>query len=565
MNADMILCNGTICTMDPEKTMAEAIAFKGDRIVGVGSNDDIKAFEGVNTNVIDLNGEMVLPGLIESHVHLPGNAYNVLYNINLFDAKTLEETESEIRGFIEKHPERDIYYGRGFMTAVFPGEEGVVGPCKERLDKICHDKPVIIVDYGGHVAWLNTKALERFNITEDTPDVEGGIIEKDPVTGKLWGILKEEAKTLYEEQHFNTEERAQALRLCQDILLSYGYTTVLAQRQSGSTDPVPIFDGMKALEDKKELKIRIFAAREIKTCYDEDEQIGDLIRARDEFLLRNGNIKVTTAKFFADGTVEGGSAALIEPYCDAIGRAPGYKGELLWEYDRLENTFVKVLQKGFNIHVHAIGDAAVKETVDALEKAQCKVPGDHRNCITHLQVVRDEDIKRMADLGIVACVNAFWHFKDPCVFFDAEKPYLGENRANKEFPLKSFLAAGAVITCSADYPVTTQPNAFHAVRAGMTRNVYHEEFYKVSKLKDPDDPAYLLNKDERVGIWDMLKAYTNNAAYALHMEDEIGSLETGKKADAIIIDRNIFDIGPLEMSEVKVLKTIFEGKIVYER
>lgn len=563
MTADLVLWNGNVYTMDETMATAEAVAIRGNRIVAVGRNSDIQNYAGKGTVLVDLQGKTVLPGLIEPHVHLPGNAYNVMYNINLFEAKTLMETMEMIRDFIQAHPERDIYYGRGFMTAVFPGEEGGIGPRKERLDAICADKPVILVDYGGHIAWLNSKALETFHITEDTPQMEGGVIEKDPDTGKLWGILKEEAKLLYEEQSFTTEERTRALKWCQNILDQYGYTAVLAQRQSGSTDPVPIFDGMAALEDEGGLHMRICAAREIKASFDEDEQIKDMEEKRKLFSERNGYIKVTTAKFFVDGTVEGGSACLIEPYGVALGQGEYYKGELLWQYDRLEKTFIKVLRKGFNIHVHAIGDAAVKMSIDALEAAQHEVPGDHRNCITHLQVVRKEDIQRMADLGIVACTNPYWHFKDPCVYFDAELPYLGKERAEHEFPLKSFFDAGVVVTSSADYPVTTDPNPFFAIRAAVTRNVYHEDFYQVDKLTDIDDPKYLLGPDERADICDMVKAYTVHAAYALHMEDEIGSIEAGKLADLAVIDKDVFETEALALQEIKVLCKIFDGKVIF--
>ncbi|MCQ4636272.1 amidohydrolase [Anaerovorax odorimutans] len=549
--------------MNEKMERAEAIAVNNNKIIAVGKNSDIERYINENTVIIDWKGKTVLPGFIEPHVHLPGNAYNVMYNINLFDAKNLEETMTMIKNFIEEHPERDIYYGRGFMTAVFPGEESGIGPKKERLDAICSDKPVILVDYGGHIAWLNSKALENFDITKETPDMEGGVIEKDPQTGEPWGILKEEAKLLYDEQTFTASERKEALSWCQKILDQYGYTAVLAQRQSGSTDPVPIFDGMAALEDEGGLNIRICVAREIKSSFNEDDQIKDLEEKRREFEKRNGYIKVTTAKFFVDGTVEGGSACLREPYCEALGQGSDYRGELLWEYNRLEKTFIKVLEKGFNIHVHAIGDEAVKEAIDALETAQRKVPGDHRNCITHLQVMREEDIQRMADLGIVACTNPYWHFKDPCVYFEAELPYLGRERAENEYPMKSFKDAGVVITSSADYPVTADPNPFFAVRAGVTRNIYQEDFYKVKKLTDIDDPQYLLKPSERVDVHTMIKAYTINAAYALHMEKEIGSIEPGKFADLIVIDRDVYETDPLEIQDIKVLSKIFDGRVIF--
>ena len=563
VNADLILYNGNIYTMNDDNEKVEAVAIEKNKIIAAGKFSDVRKYSADGTELLDLKGNTVFPGFIEPHVHLPGNAYNVMYNINLFDAKNLDETMNAIREFIENHPERDIYYGRGFMTAVFPDEEGGIGPRKERLDKISPDKPVILVDYGGHIAWLNSKAFEVFDITKETPDIEGGVIEKDPETGELWGILKEEAKLLYDEQTFTTLERKNALKWCQEILDHYGYTTVLAQRQSGSTDPVPIFDGMAALEDDGGLNMRICVAREIKASFDEDEQITDLEEKRREFEKRNGNIRVTTAKFFIDGTVEGGSACLIEPYGEALGRGSDYRGEMLWEHDRLEKTFIKILKRGFNIHVHAIGDAAVKEAVDALEAAQKTVPGDHRNCITHLQVVRPEEVKRMADLGIVACTNPYWHFKDPCVYFQAELPYLGRERAEKEFPMKSFIDAGVIVTSSADYPVTTEPNPFFAVRAGITRNVYHEDFYKVEPLKDIDDPEYLLDPNERADIMTMIKAYTVNAAYALHMEDEVGSIEPGKFADLMIIDNDVFETDPLSIQDIKVIGKIFDGKIVF--
>ena len=563
MNADLILYNGNIYTMDVDMAKVEAVAISKNKITATGKFADLEKYLADSTELLDLKGNTVLPGFIEPHVHLPGNAYNVMYNINLFEAKDLDETMTMIREFIEEHPDRDIYYGRGFMTAVFPDEEGGIGPRKERLDKICPDKPVILVDYGGHIAWLNSKALEVFDITKETPDIEGGVIEKDPKTGELWGILKEEAKLLYDEQTFTTLERKNALKWCQKILDHYGYTTVLAQRQSGSTDPVPIFDGMVALEDEDGLNMRICVAREIKASFDEDEQIRDLEEKRREFEKRNGNIRVTTAKFFIDGTVEGGSACLIEPYCEALGQGSDYRGEILWEYDRLEKTFIKILKRGFNIHIHAIGDAAVKEAVDALEVAQREVPGDHRNCITHLQVVRPEEIKRMADLGIVACTNPYWHFKDPCVYFQAELPYLGRERAEKEFPMKSFIDAGVIVTSSADYPVTPDPNPFFAVRAGVTRNVYHEEFYKVKPLLNIDDPEYLLEPNERADVLTMIKAYTVNAAYALHMEDEIGSIEPGKFADLMIVDNDVFKADPLAIQDIKVISKIFDGKVVF--
>ncbi len=559
-NADMVLQNGKIYTIDTDENIVEALAIEAGKIIFVGSNAEVKEYIGENTEVIDLAGNVVLPGFIDTHVHVPGNAYNVLYNINLFDTKTERETIDTIRDFIKKHPEREIYYGRGFMSAVFGGIESAIGPRKERLDEICPDKPVIIVDFGGHAVWLNSKALEKFNITKDTPDIPGGIIEKDPETGELWGVLKEEAKCLYSDPEYTLEEQVSAVKWLQDLYNGLGYTTIFALRPSASSYPSPLFEAMAEIEASGELNLRICGGREIKVGMPEDPQIEELVEFGNKY--RNGLIRATTAKFFMDGTVEGVSAYLSEPYTLEAGKGSNYTSEPIWEQDRLTKCFIKILRNGFNIHVHAIGDEAVSKTIDAMEVAQREVPGDHRNTITHIQLIKDRDIKRMQELDLTACVNVFWHFKDPCMYFQAELPFLGEKRADREYPLKRLVKNGIRITSASDHPCTPYPNPFFAIEAGVTRNLYNATFFKVEDIKDMDDHAWLLGREERVSVMDMVKAYTINSAYSLHMEQEIGSIEVGKYADIIVIDRDIFNINPIDIEFTKVLLTIFNGAVV---
>ena len=559
MKVDTVIRNGKIYTMDESCPVVSAVAVRGGEIVWRGDEAAADEYAKDAAEVIDLGGNTALPGLIDMHVHVPGNAYNVLHNIDLYDAKTAEETESMIADFVAAHPEKEMYYGKGFKTAVFPGEEKTKGPRKERLDAICPDKPVGIVDEGGHIIWLNSKALEISGVTEETEDIPGGVIERGE-EGHLWGILKDEAKNMFREQQFSPEEKAEAFDWCQDLLSSYGYTTILAMRQSASADPVPIFDTMESFEDKGKLRMRIAGAREIKATGDSLSQIDDLERLKRRY-ERGGSISVTTAKFFLDGTVEGLSAYLEEPYC--VGSGGTYRGELLWDPAELEKAFEEVLRRGFNIHIHAVGDGAVDVAVEALEKAQRAVPGDHRNCITHLQLARDCDIEKMGRLDIVACVNTYWHLKDPTVFYDSEVSLLGEERAEKEYPLKKFLDNGVLITCSADYPSSPDPNPFFAIQAGVTRNMYDAGYFGVDPLTDENDPEWLLGPQERIGVWDMLKAYTINAAYAMHMENEVGSLEVGKKADLAVIDRDVPESDHLDIEKTKVLMTILGGKVVY--
>lgn len=563
MFADKVIKNAKIYTIDKCGEIVQSAAIKDGRFICVGSNKEVADYVGENTEVIDAEGKTVLPGLIESHVHVPGNGYNILYNINVFDARTDKETESIISEYIRKHPDREIYFGRGFKTAVFPGIEASKGPRKERLDKICNNKPIVIIDEGGHVNWLNSKAFEISGITEDTEDVAGGVIEKDNVTGALWGTLKDEARLLGPERQYTKEEKMEAYEWFQNFYVSLGFTAIAAQRQPACTDPIPMVDIVHEFEKQGRLILHVSAAREIKVTEDEQLQFEHLEEMRDYFANQESNICVNTAKFFIDGTVEGVSAFLSEPYTEAAGKGSNYYGEFLWNFDRMKKAFAETLKRGFNIHVHAVGDEGVTKAIDAFEYAQSLYPGDHRNCITHLQIVKDEDIVRMGKMNIIAGLNSFWHFKDPTVFFNVEVRFLGADRANKEYPAKSFRDAGCLITCSADYPVTPYPNPFQAIEVGVTRNLFDAQYFDEERIDDIDDEKWLLGKEERLSVLDMVKAYTINAAYATHREKEMGSIEAGKWADYIIIDRDIFEIAPLEIEDTKVLETVFKGETVY--
>jgi len=560
--ADSVFRNGKIYTIDPDKTVEEAVAIKGGILVFVGRDSEVDRYIGENTQIIDLKGKPVLPGFIDAHMHAPGTAYTVLYNINLNNAATLEEVISTIETFVREHPDREIYYGRGFLASLFEGEESTRGPKKEWLDRICPDKPMILTDLGGHIYWFNTKAFELCGITKDTPNPAGGVVEKDPETGELWGVLKDEAKKLFPDQAFTLEEKVEAVRWFQKKLHSLGYTSVFALRPGGSPYPNTILEAFESLEQKNELKLRVNGARDIYPDQEIKPQLEELKKLRETY--RSELIRVATAKYFADGVIEGLTGYLLEPYGPAAGKGDDYCGKPVWSPERMQEAFRETLEEGFQIHVHAIGDGAVRETVDAMEFAQSRHgAGGYRNVITHMQLISQEDIRRMAELQIIANVQAYWHFKDPMIF-PTEHSLLGA-RAEKEFPLKSFFDAGVTVTASSDHPVTPEPNPFRAIATGVTRNLTAADKYGLEKIRDKDDPEHLLNKDERAAVMDMIKAYTINGAYQLYLEDRMGSIELGKYADLIVIDQDLFDIDLLDIETVKVLKTVFNGEIVYER
>jgi predicted amidohydrolase YtcJ len=274
-------------------------------------------------------------------------------------------------------------------------------------------------------------------------------------------------------------------------------------------------------------------------------------------------IKASTAKFFADGVVEGMTAFLLEPYESKENHDEPFFGEPLWTVDDMKEAFKLAVEENFLIHVHCIGDGAAKYTIDAFEEAYKDLPGEKfRNSITHLQLINEEDIDKMARLSIAACTQPYWHFKEPGIFENIEKPLLGE-RAEKMYPLKTFLDKGILVTASSDHPVTAEPNPFYAVQAAVTRNLYNAENYGIEPIKNKDNPSYLLNKEERVSVIDIMKAFTINGAYALKREHEVGSIEVGKYADLVVLSDNPLEVDVLELEKIKVLETIFEGKTIY--
>jgi len=557
--ADTVLMNATVYTIDASNTVAEAIALKDGKIAFVGSNDGAKAFIGPNTQAVDLKGKVVMPGMIDSHVHPPGVALTELYSINLYVDVTREGTLKIIKDYIEANPDLQEYWGTGYTVGI--GESGK-GPRREWLDAICSDKPIILTSNDGHNMWMNTKAFEMNGITKDTPVPEGGLVHLDPSTGELWGSLTDAQTLVTMEQTFSDDQMVKAMDAFQDQMHAWGYTGIISV--SGKS----VFEQLLPLEKAGKLKLRANTSYQFKSgnsamagetdmTFEKELSEAKALRAQ-----QTDRLRLTTAKFFADGVVEGSTAYLTEPY--AVSDDPGYKGMLYYDMDELERQFSAVLKDGFQIHVHSIGDAATQSVLDALEYAQ-KADGNtgYRNAITHLQLVREQDIPRFAELGVIATVQPFWHMKEPYWWSDVEYILIGEDRAYHEYPLQSFFKNGVTVTSSGDHPVSPVNNPFWAIEAGVTRNLENAEFYGVDDITDIDDPTWLLDPEERASVLDMVKAYTINGAYAQFREKENGSLEKGKYADLIVVDKDIFKVDPLAIDSIQVLATVFNGEVVY--
>jgi len=542
VEADTIFLNGVIYTADANDTTVKALAIRDGKILALGGGSEIEIYIGSGTEVTDLAGKMVLPGMIDSHLHPPGNALIELYNIYLSQKDDKDTILAKAAKFIAANPGLDAYYGNGWSVGAFEGEEIIRGPKKEQLDAISPNKPVILTSYDGHSIWANSKALEIAGITKDTPDPKAGVIERDPVTGEPWGTLKEAAMELLPNEKYTSVQLIEGVKAFQTLMHSLGYTGIFsATFSAGMGDET--YKVFKLLENNGELKMWVRASERIDITRNErlETQIANLKRLKDNY---SGELfKVTNAKFFIDGVIEGATAKLLQPYEKAAGKGNGYYGMYSWEdMNALKQVFTTLNREGFQIHIHSIGDRATMDTLDAFEYALKQVPGEHRNAITHLQLVAPEDIPRFKELGVIANCQAYWHLKEPGWWEVVDFPFLGK-RAENEYPLGSFFRSGAVVASSSDYPVTDPPNPLRAIQIGVTRN---------------------LNREERSSLTDMIKSFTANNAYALFLDDVIGTIEVGKYADLVILDQDLFNINPLDIDGVRVLKTMFRGEVVYE-
>jgi predicted amidohydrolase YtcJ len=482
---------------------------------------------------------------------------SMIYSVNLKGLGSVDEYLKTIKEFSDANPNAASITGFGWLNTMFPPE----GPSKELLDNIRSVIPISLTSEDYHSVWVNSKALEMGKVTKDTPNTAGGGIIEHNAQGEPSGTLRESATSLVAGiiPDYTVEQYKEGIKAYQKMAQSLGFTgafdAVLAEGSNA-------IEAYKALASEGELKMRF------RGVYNTDseqgvEQIEQLVAAKEKDDA--GDLfKINTLKFFEDGVVEGLTAYLLEPYAPGTGKPDGYQGEPKWELDKLKEVVAAGEKAGFQIHIHAIGDGAVRDSLDALEYAkQQNGKSDYRNAITHLQLVAPEDIPRFKELGVIAAVNPYWHFKDD-YYYNLQLPYLGEERAEKEYPMKSFINAGAMIASASDYPVTAPPDPFFGIEVGITRTVPDGDL-PYGATEDVGNPKYKLPlwPEESVNLKGMIASYTYNGAYANFLENKTGSIEIGKSADMIVIDQNLFNVQATDIHKTKVLMTLFKGEEVY--
>lgn len=443
-----------------------------------------------------------------------------------------------IRAYATAHPELEWIRGAGWQLPIFPN----ANPSKVLLDGVVSDRPALLYAADGHSAWVNSRALALAGVTRDTPDPPNGRIERDRRSGEPSGTLRESAMDLVAAKlpHRTDAEMAAGLARAQEQANAFGITTVFAANEGEGE-----LEAYSAADRAGTLTLRVVAALTVHS--DTGKRLFSRLR---EWRTRysSPHVRPIGVKLFADGVIESRTAALLAPYLDRRGDA----GTPNYDQPALDRLVTELDRDGFQIHVHAIGDRAIRMTLDAFEKARAHDGSrDSRHSIAHLELIDPADIPRFRALGVIANFEALWANGDDYLTRLTE-PALGPRRSRWLYPIASVARTSAIVTGGSDWSVSSL-NPLDAIEMGLTH-------------RDPARPGMAAwNPAEQVDLATMIALYTINGAYAHRQERETGSVEVGKKADLVVLDRNLFDIPVEQIHQVQVTRTLLEGKTVFRR
>ena len=530
--ADLIIVNGNMHTMDRNHPTAEAIAIDGNRIIAVGSNDEIKKLAGANTKVIDAKGQLVLPGFNDAHVHFMSGG-SQLSSVDLRDANTPQEFAERIRDFAGKLPKGRWITGGDWDHERWPDAKL---PTKELIDRYTPDTPVFVNRLDGHMALASSLALKLAGVTRETKDPPGGVVVRDSKTGEPTGILKDAAQSFVWKviPAASFEEKLAAARAATNHAASLGVTSV--QDMSAGAD-VGVY---QTLLDRGELKTRVYAVWPL-PGWDRLARTG--VRAHfGSAMLRTGGLKG-----FADGSLGSTTALFFEPYLDAPNTSGIPSDEMFPEGAMLER--VRGADRaGLQVIIHAIGDRANDNILSIYERVE-KDDGDRdrRFRIEHAQHLRPQDITRFARDKVIASMQPYHAIDDGRW---AEKR-IGPERAKTTYAFRSLLDSGAMLAFGTDWTVAPL-DPMLSIYAAVTR-----------RTLDGKNPKGWI-PEQKISVEEAVRAYTVGSAFAEFQENEKGTIAPGKLADIVILARDIFKIDPKEIEKVKVVTTIMDGRVIYE-
>ena len=529
--ADLIIVNARVFLA--EDGFHEAIAIKGNTIAAVGRRAEIEKLIGEKTLQIDGGGCSVTPGFNDAHVHLFSGSES-LQQVDLLEATSFEDIGSRIRSFATANPLKAVVVGRGWLYGFFPG--GL--PTREQLDAVIADRPAVMKCYDGHSLWLNSRALAAAGITRASQDPENGIIVRD-ARGEPTGVLKEAAMSLADGvmPKLTSAEKSDAIRAAIREAHRLGVTSV--QEAGIGLSELEVLD---LLRSSGELKLRMYLALTGHPRMTEAE-----VNQLDELRVRFKDLSIGAVKLYADGVIEAHTAALLQPYANNPMRG-------LPEYSQADlNRVIAMLDRhGYQIMVHAIGDGGIRMTLDAMELAAKENPAlaqGRRHRLEHLESISREDIPRFGQLGIIASMQPF-HANPNSNIFNVWAVNLGPERASRAWSWKSIQDAGGRLAFGTDWPVVgLDPRA--GLHTAMTRQTLDGV------------PAGGFGPEQRLSLSEALRAYTSGSAFAEFAEQKKGRLQAGMLADLVVWDRDIFAVPVSQVKDAHVVKTIYDGKVVF--
>ena len=562
--ADTALINGKIYSVDKngKKTDGDTVLIKDGLILKTGIEKDLQNYISADTEVIDCHGNTILPGLCDAHCHpsIAASAYSGcdLFGIYIQEGESgtdiIDKYMKRLKDFVDKNPEEVLIRGTGWVMGNFTADRM---PTRHDIDMICSDRPVILESFCQHNLWVNTKAIEIAGISENTPDVYAGKIYRE-ADGFPEGIFNDpEAMNLIKLNvpgyDFSVEKYKEAfLHYQKDYANKYGVT--LVQDCMHSDNARTAFKEL-ALEGKLTVRIRGVYLMEPGKA---DSQLPEAIKRRGMDNVGD-DFRIDTVKIFAEGTF-----SLIDSYDKKFIKENGlpddYNEPLYWSDEEFTKTAYKAMKAGFDIHVHAMGDNAVRQSAECLSKAQLLLKDKNegfRNVIAHLMLTRSADMELMAENHIIANCQPRWMVYDSDI--EAMVPMIGKKRAENAYPLRALLDRGITVTFGTDFPVTPPPDTMQEIQCAMTRKVFPEapDYHKFKDM--------VLGNEKPATLWEAVKALSLNGAYQMSAEDITGSVEAGKSADIAVLDSDIEAVPIDEIYAVKVDKTLFKGKVVYDK
>lgn len=542
--ADAVFLGGRFYTANPVQPWATAVAIRGDRIVYVGGEEGLGDLVGPETARYPLEGRLVLPGLIDAHTH-PGMVALSVGNVSVDEAETRPELMRAIEKVVASNPDTPILLGGFWNNELFDAR----GPDKRDLDRIESSRPVILYDYWGHSVWANSRAFEAAGVDRNTPDVIPGLAyyQRDE-DGEPSGWVTESAASVFVKR-FQAVTPAVEESLLEFLryLRGLGVTAVWDAGNFGWDDE--IYAVISRWDRGGVLPLRYHGSYTLFLPDDLPDAVARLKRLRDAY--GSDRVRIDTLKVFLDGVIETRTADMSDDYLDT----PGNSGRSLLSQEQLRQLILDLNAESMDMHVHTVGNRSIEMTLNAVERARASLAGplETRVTLCHLEVMNDADFNRFKDLGVIASFTPHWHGGDP----ELLAPAIGD-KARAMMRAQPLLSDGAVVTFSSDITDRTEWKADRAnpfVGMQIGHNKQEIEGGARAILTPP--------RSERLRRDALIDGYTRNAAFQLGREDQLGSIEVGKRADLVVLDRNLFEIDRYEIHQVRPVAVVMDGRVVH--